>query len=798
MPTHKWSFYRAGGVDQVRLDTGADVLHLDELDLKLWVALSCPVKGLEIEERTLQLLDSDNDAHVRPPEILAAVKWLRDVLKNGDALAKGEDGVELANLRTDTVEGKTLLASAQHILKSLGKPLTVITVGDTAKTADVFAMAKRNGDGIVPPETVEDATARAVATDIVAAFAGKVDRSGKPGFDQSTLDAFYGACAEFDGWHKIAEADPKAVMPFGDATHVAYEAFAAVRAKIDDYFGRCRLAAFDPRALAAVNREQETYMAAAAKDLSITASEVAHFPVAIVDAEKPLPLVKGVNPAWAAQIATFRGICCKDRNELLEAEWTTLCARLDAHAAWYAKKGGAAVEPLGLPRVREILKGASKPNLQQAIADDLAVVGEVEAMARVEKLTRLHRDFALLLHNYVSFSDFYSRKGAIFQAGTLYLDGRALDLCFHVNDAAKHGSLAAMAKTYLAYVDCTRPGIPKMQVACAFTAGDSDNLFVGRNGIFYDRKGRDWNATIVKLVDNPISIGQAFWSPYKKLLRWIEDTVAKRAAEADTASTAKLQEAAAQTGEAAASGKPQAAPAAKKMDIGVLAAISVAISSFTVILGTVLEKFFGLGYLMPLGLLGLLLLISGPAMLIAWMKLRQRNLGPILDANGWAVNTLTKVNIPLGTSLTELPKLPAGASRSLVDPYAEKPSPWPKVLLWLVVVAVTLWGLYRTNLLHKWLPDYVPAHHKEVSLLADKSSGFAGQVIVLTVRSTDDELEVYDAVEGGKLIAKAKVNGGIATLTIPDGMKAGVLVVRDSASPSEVTITVTDKPADPK
>ena len=150
MPTHKWSFYRAGGVDQVRLDTGADVLHLDELDLKLWVALSCPVKGLEIEERTLQLLDSDNDAHVRPPEILAAVKWLRDVLKNGDALAKGEDGVELANLRTDTVEGKTLLASAQHILKSLGKPLTVITVGDTAKTADVFAMAKRNGDGIVP------------------------------------------------------------------------------------------------------------------------------------------------------------------------------------------------------------------------------------------------------------------------------------------------------------------------------------------------------------------------------------------------------------------------------------------------------------------------------------------------------------------------------------------------------------------------------------------------------------------------------------------------------------------------
>ena len=68
MAEHKWSFYRAGGVDQVRIQSGADILHLDQLDKQLWVALSCPVKGLEIDERTLQLLDTDNDAHVRPPE----------------------------------------------------------------------------------------------------------------------------------------------------------------------------------------------------------------------------------------------------------------------------------------------------------------------------------------------------------------------------------------------------------------------------------------------------------------------------------------------------------------------------------------------------------------------------------------------------------------------------------------------------------------------------------------------------------------------------------------------------------
>lgn len=72
---HRWRFWRAGGVDQVRLDRGADLVHLDELDQKLWVALACPVKGLEFDERTLALLDADKDGRVRAPEVIAASRW---------------------------------------------------------------------------------------------------------------------------------------------------------------------------------------------------------------------------------------------------------------------------------------------------------------------------------------------------------------------------------------------------------------------------------------------------------------------------------------------------------------------------------------------------------------------------------------------------------------------------------------------------------------------------------------------------------------------------------------------------
>ena len=88
---------------------------------------------------------------------------------------------------------------------------------------------------------------------------------------------------------------------------------------------------------------------------------------------------------------------------------------------------------------------------------------------------------------------------------------------------------------------------------------------------------------------------------------------------------------------------------------------------------------------MPLVLLGLMLLISGPSMIMAWFKLRSRNLGPLLDANGWAVNARARINIPFGTSLTQMAVLPAGAERALIDPYAEKQSLWK---LYVGVIAV--------------------------------------------------------------------------------------------------------------
>ena len=795
---HRWKFYRAGGVDQVRLDQGADVLALDQLDQKLWVALSCPVQGLEFDARTLELLDQDRDAQVRPPEILAAVRWLREVLKNADGLVKGQNGFTLAEVRDDTDEGKAILASGKRILASLGmEPTAMLTVEATTRTAEFFAKAKLNGDGIVPPDAIEDEAARAVAADLIACLGAGKDRSEKDGFDQPRLERFYADCAAHAAWLQRGETDKKTLLPLGADTGNAFAALEAVRAKVDDFFARCRLAAFDPRALAALNREEKAWLEVAAKDMSITAPEVAHFPLAMIAAGKALPLPggasggggNGVNPAWVGPLARFQGACCQDKTALTEAEWLAQCGRFEPYRAWQGAKAGTAVERLGSARVREILAGKQQAVLAAAIAADRAVAPEIDAITRCEKLARLCRDFHKLLENYVSFTDFYARRGAIFQAGTLYLDGRSLELCFHVVDAAKHATMGPMAKTCLAYVDCTRPGGEQRTIACAFTAGDSDNLFAGRNGLFYDRKGRDWNATIVRIVDNPISIGQAFWAPYKKVLRFIEASVARRAAAADADAHAQLQGVAT---EAAAAGSKPAEPKPKpKFDVGIVAAIGVALGSLATAVSGFLAAFFGLGAWIPLGVLGIVLAISGPSMLIAWLKLRQRNLGPLLDANGWAVNTLTKINIPLGGSLTALAKLPEGSSRSLVDPYAPQRSRWPKFLFALLLLAAAGLALYRTNVLHRWLPGWVPAWR--TAELEGPDSAAEGTA------------EVEIGVPGGAKTIGMTVGGTLTVLPVTGGtahvptagLAVGTIVTLTDASDGSThthTITIVKKP----
>lgn len=683
---HNWTFFRTGGLDQVALTSGADLLGLEHLDQKLWVALSCPVKGLELDEKTLALIDTDGDGRVRVPEVIAAIKWAAVRLRDAGALLAGTDGLPVDAINPDTPEGRAAADCARAIIAQLGRPAPgVITVAEAADAAKLLAATPYNGDGVIMPQAAEDEETKQVIVDIIACLGGTSDRGGAAGVTREQIAAFHDELAAFAAWAaKEGEASP-----LGAATGAAAAAVSAVRAKVDDYFARCRLAAYDARALAALNRSENEYLALAARDLKITNEEVSGFPLARIEAGRPLPLSGDVNPAWSAALAALRSAAVEPllggaRATLTEADWAAVQARLAPYVAWFATKPANRVEKLGAARARAILASGARARLDVLIERDLSAAPYFAALSSVEKLARLHRDFRSLLCNFVNFADFYSRdRWAVFQAGTLYLDGRSTELCVRVDGPSP---LAASSKTYLAYCACTRAGSAPITIAAAFTQGDSDFLGAGRRGIFYDRQGRDWDAVVTSVIDNPISVRQAFWAPYKKFVRLIEEQIAKRAAAAEAESGAKVAAAAEKTANA-----DKAKPAEpKKFDLALITGIGVALGSIGGFLAAIFSNFVSLGFWMPFGLVGIMLLISGPSMLIAWLKLRQRTLGPILEGNGWAVNGRVRINIPLGSALTDVAALPAGARRSLDDPYEDREaaSRRRRMLFWAIVLVL--------------------------------------------------------------------------------------------------------------
>jgi hypothetical protein len=683
--SHRWRFFRAGGFDQVKLETGDDLLSLDQLDQKLWVALACPINGLEFDAKTAALIDTDEDGRIRAPEVIAAVKWAGSMLKNPDDLIRGGDSLPLAAIADTTPDGRQILVGARQILANLGRPDTAaISLADVSDATGIFANTILNGDGIIIPESTADNATRGVIDEIAACMGTVVDRSGKPGIDQAGADAFFAACEAFDAWMQAAQKDAAAILPLGDRTAAAASAVKAIRGKVDDYFGRCRLAAFDPRAAAMVNRTEEDYAPIIAKDISINVTEISGFPLAHVAAGKPLPLQSGVNPAFSQAVAALRESAVKplvgDALVLTEDGWLALQARLAPFEQWDASKAGAAVEKLGIPRVRGILAGRGRENVNALIARDKALESEAASIASVEKLIRFVRDLRVLCVNFVNFKNLYSGDApAIFQAGVLYLDQRSCHLCLTVEDAGRHAVMAGLAGAFLAYADCVRKrGGEKLSIVAIFSQGDDENLMVGRNGVFYDRKGRDYDATITKILSNPISLREAFWSPYKKVVRVVEEHVVKRASAANAAPSAQL----------AAAAPP---PAKLAFDPSVVALLSVAVGTLAAAFATFLG-FLGkfAAWQIPLVVIGILLIVSGPSVVLAFIKLRQRNLGPILDANGWAINARAKINVPFGARLTDIAKLPPGATVDVRDRYAEKSVLWPKLLL----IAFFIWWIY--------------------------------------------------------------------------------------------------------
>lgn len=684
---YNWTFSSVGGSVRVLIKSGEDIEHLHELDRKMWTVLSCPVQDLEFDAATLKYIDANGDGLIHVDEVIDASKWICSLLKNTDELLAGSAEMPLDSFNTDNPEGKTLQKSAKQILGNLGLKKNAISIEDTADNARIFAESAFNGDGVITEFSSKELSG--LIKKIVEISGGAPDRSGVQGITAEQIEAFYTALADYAAWKKAEAA------PYGDATAKAKEAIDAVKAKVEDFFMRCKLINFNPDALDAVDVDIDKIKEISAEDLGGKIEDIASHPLARPNAEGILPLDEGINPAWQSAMAQLKQLLFPKAKSINESKWAEALASFEPYIAWLGEKKGAEVEVLGLEEVEKILSQDKKSDLLALVEKDKALEAEALSIETVDKVLHLYKNFFSFLNNYVVFQDFYSSENpAMFQAGQLYIDQRRCDLCIKVSDMGKQGDMAGLSGMYILYCACTSKTTGKsFNIAAVLTNGDIDGLRVGKNAIFYDRAGEVYDATVIKIIDNPVSLRQAWWAPYRKFGKWMSERFTKKMGEKNEKGFAVLTDAA----EKAPVAEAPAAPASS-FDIAKFAGIFAALGmAFSLLLQTLVQIIEGAAKLSALQLLvaivAILLVISLPSVILTWFKLRKRDLGPILNANGWAVNATSYVNVKFGATLTKLVKYPSLAS---IDPEVAKKLSKRKTLWTIILVLLLAGGVFGT------------------------------------------------------------------------------------------------------
>ena len=719
----KWNYAPVGGVVRVRIDSGEAIAHLDELDQKKWTVLSCPVDGLEFDQETLNVLDADKDGRIHVNEVIAASKWLTSVIKNKDLLLEGRRELALDEIDDSNPEGEALLKSARCILANLGKEKDSISIEDSSDSVAIFSRTRFNGDGIIIPASSDEEGIKTLITNIIDKFGGVTDRSGEQGIDEGKVNAFFTAAADYSAWCAAAEAGKADIFPYGDKTAAAFDSYNAVKQKISDYFLRCKLISFDESVSGAVDVSTDRVAAIGGKNLVECLDEISSYPIARPSKDGKLPF-DAVNPAWQDAFAAFKSfvldVDCNGAESLDEARWNATVAKFAPYAAWIASKKGSEVESLGLEYINGVLGNGSKETLISLLSQDKALETESASIDKVNKLLHLYRYFVPFLKNYVVFSDFYTLNPdhkAMFEVGELYIDERCCKLCIRVNNMGAQADMASLSGMFLIYCTCTSKTLGKtMDIVAVMTDGGTKNLRVGKNAIFYDRDGNDWDAVVTKIVDNPINVKQAFFAPYRKFVNFISEKINKSASEKDSAATADLLS-------KADAIKPADGQAPKPaFDIAKFAGIFAAIGMALGFIGEALVKLAGgiannPWYQTVLAIVAIMLVISGPSCFLAWTKLRKRNLGPVLNANGWAINSIVKVNVIFGKTLTSTAKYPIV---KIADPYAKKKCNWKSCLVaCIIVLAVAAGVLWLTGVFDSRKEVAEPVQQEQVEIPAE-------------------------------------------------------------------------------
>ncbi|MBL8614363.1 MAG: hypothetical protein JNM72_02025 [Deltaproteobacteria bacterium] len=709
-------FRRLGGVYQLELSQPDDLLYMDALDPARWAVTSAPSDQLHLDDRAgLGAVDLDGDGRIRVSELRQARAWLWARLAKRDRLvAKAQaerERLRPADLDSGSTEGGALRALAQDINRAQGRAADAeLSLTDLRAFRAAYVQRFPNGDGVLPPAHAEDDVQRAVVDSVVQLCGGAPDHSGAAGATPALVDAWAERLRTTLTWRAAGRDNQAAFEPLGAETGAAVALLDRLSPPLRRWFAQGRLLSVEAGAQARLITSAEQLAALDVQDPAAIRAWLEAAPVAPLRADGQLSLQGPHNPLYTADLdalATTIG----PRLLQIEGPLSTLSeAQLDAlHAALAAGRAHAAAAPVGVdPALSDeallaLLEGPGPQAVKDRCAADAAAAGELAQIGALERLILLQAHLWALANTLVSIPQLFTPgETALMVYGRLVIDGRRLNLCQRVFDKAAHKTLAATSQIFVVYAEITRrdaQGARTELIAAGITAGTRGGVAVGKRGVFYDRTGAEWDALVVDVIANPISITEAMIAPFVRIWDAIMARVEAAAGEQSKGLEGELSTTAAATslptlppGGAPAPAAPEPAPASPPAPAGgglqaALIGGSVAFAAIGSSLAFIMKELSEIAPLnVVLSVLGIAAGLAGFSAFLAWLKLRRRDLSALLEASGMALNARMLLSRYLAGLFTIRPDLLPGSERRDDEP---KGTP-EKLLLMLFVLALAL------------------------------------------------------------------------------------------------------------
>ena len=671
----KMRFEKFGRSVHLQILSAADCQVATKLDPALWVASGAPVATVNCDATFLKLVDSDNDGRILCWEMSDAIGWAREVLADHSGIDKGSDSLTISAVNGDCPDGARVGEAMGKMLTQLDRPEDrPVTLAEVRQFISAVEATSVSAAGVVLPSSEQADDVRQFLTDVVVAMGGAAHPSGADGVDAAKLEAFLAAGQAGLDWlaRGTRPSDGSSgIHPLGEATGEAHDIYRALRAKIEKYFSQCQAIRLDERLAGRMGLTDEELTALDMDDPAVIEEVLAGAPIAVARPDSLLHYDEPTNPRDAGRLTDFRRLVAgplldDDGATLSYGQFRRIRAAFAERDAWLADKPADSVLALGADKLTAYADERFAKAAQALIAESSETTLVLENIRLVEKAILYQANILALANNFVSFPDLYDPdKRAMFEVGTLVMDGRRFNLAVRVTNRAEHAKIARGSNMFLMYVEVTPPAPhAKHEVAVPVTAGGRGNLCAGKRGVFRGLDGKECDARIVEIVENPISVAEALVSPFvrvgKMLSGKIESITASADKKFDTQASAAINKVSAPQPPA---GAPAAAPASKFASGGMLMGAGVALAVVGTALAYIAEKLTKLHwYEIWLGIGGVMVAVLLPTFILAWLKLRKRDLSAILEGSGWAINPRMRLTRKQCRIFTERPRRPRGAT----------------------------------------------------------------------------------------------------------------------------------------